>query len=479
MVYFFVGTILGALLVWVLYLSVKRELVHLDEEKLHLQQEKQIVVEFMHNLVEAIGEGINRQELFQRIVHAAVLSTGSLSSCIFELQDKNILRGVAVEGLFPPQHKIPTQAPDKTITRAQLLEEVLKSETIPLGEGLIGTVAQTGKAVMIEDAQNDPRVIHHEDPSLEVRSIIVAPIYFRHKILGAIAVANPSDGLAFNDTDFSLVQSLAEQAGMAIHNADLMNLQIEKNKLDVDIAVASSIQRLLLPKTVPAKRGFDVDAQYLPAQKVGGDLYDVIKLSENKMGLAIADVTGKGVPASILMAITQTHFRHFAREIESPAKVLKSLNDQLVDELPKDMFITMIYCILDSQKNTLTFARAGHELPLLIRNCCGKQPIDVETLTSEGIALGMVPSELFEEITADVTVPFNSGDMLVLYTDGLTEAINPDGVEYSSHRLVQCIKDSAAETAQTVNLNILKSLKRYCLSQQYQDDITLICAKHL
>ncbi|MGE9296440.1 MAG: GAF domain-containing protein, partial [Puniceicoccales bacterium] len=257
---FIIGLIAGGLIGWLCFrLIIQRQRSQLEEDVQLLQQEKQIVVEFMHNLVEAIGDGVDRQELFERIVHAAILSTGALSACVFERSADNKLRGVAVEGLFPPQRSYGTKAAHKLATRAQFIERVLRSEVFEMGEGIIGSVAQSGKALLIEDATKDPRVVQHSDSSLKVRSLVVAPILFRNEVLGVLAVANPADGLAFNQTDFSLIESIAEQAGLAVHNSDLIQVQMDKQKLDFDIAMASSIQSMILPTKYPKATGLDID----------------------------------------------------------------------------------------------------------------------------------------------------------------------------------------------------------------------------
>ncbi len=153
-----------------------------------------------------------------------------------------------MEGLFPPHRPLPESAKLRITTRTKFLEQVLKSEVFMVGEGLVGTVARTGKGILIENALDDPRVVKHDDPALVVRSIIVVPIQFRERNLGVLAIVNPSDGGPFGETDFSLATSLAEQAGLAIHNLDLLAYQIEKNKLDSELGLANEIQSMLLPR---------------------------------------------------------------------------------------------------------------------------------------------------------------------------------------------------------------------------------------
>lgn len=476
--FFIAGALFGAFAVWWLYVAARRDCVRLDEEKQHLQQEKQIVVEFMHNLVEAIGEGVGRQQLFQRIVHAGILSTGALSACVFERDENNKLRGVAVEGLFPPQRPIPKSTLTKLATRAKFIEQILQSEIYEMGEGLIGSVAKSGQAVLINDALKDPRVVKHQDPSLIMRSLIVAPILFRKKVLGVLAVVNPADGLSFNQTDFSLVRSLAEQAGMAIHNSDYMTLQIEKNKLDFDLSLASSVQGLLLPTVFPAIAHLSIDAAYRPAQKVGGDLYDVFALDDHRIGVAIADVSGKGVSASLLMAICQTNLRHYARQYDSPREVLVAVNQAMSGEIRSDMFITTIYAVVDGRDNSITLARAGHELPLIVRHARNGEPTHVESVGSEGMAVGMVPPEIFDAVITEKTVPFESGDILVLYTDGVTEPVNRHGEEYGSDRLSDSLLSLADKSVQEISQGILARMERFIGNAKPHDDVTLICVKH-
>ena len=475
----FTGICVGGILVGLLYLSARREAVRLDEEKQHLEQEKQIVVEFMHSMVESVGEGLSRRDLFQRIVHAAVLSTGALSACAYERAADDQLRGIAVEGLFPPQRPLPGEGGSAApATRAKLLEHVLRSENYAMGESLIGSVAKSGRAVLIADAQRDPRVIVHADPSLVVRSLIVAPIMFRNDVLGVLAVANPVDERPFNEMDLSLVQSLAEQSALALHNVELMRMQIEKSRIDFDLGVASSVQGLLLPRSFPENVVLQMDALYRPAQQVGGDFYDVFPVNGKKIGVAVADVSGKGVPASLLMAICQTNLRHFSRICESPAEVLRRVNREMAGEVPEKMYITIVYAIIDTERDEITLARSGHELPLLLHRDPATGHLRVDAVGSEGMAVGMVSPDIFDRVIVDKSVPFHAGDVFVLYTDGVTEAISADGSEYSTARLGDALKYLHQHPPKEINQGILASVESFAGSGTPRDDITLVTVRH-
>ncbi|MGK0309780.1 MAG: sigma-B regulation protein RsbU (phosphoserine phosphatase), partial [Lentimonas sp.] len=266
--FFLLGVLAGTLGMWLLLTEKSRQIKILEEEGQILRQEKQIVVEFMHNMVEAVAKGDNRTAMFQRILHAAILSTGAMSACIFEKLEDESLQGVAVEGLFPPQRELSEELKAQTVSRTNLLEKILRSETFKIGEGLIGQVAQSRQAELIPDAKKDPRIAQHRDPALQIRSIIVAPVLFQDQLIAVLAVANPADELPFTKTDFSLVESLAEQMGLAIYNSDAMQLQIEKNKLDLDLELAGNVQSLLLPRTFPSSTKLEFAAHYTAAQKV-------------------------------------------------------------------------------------------------------------------------------------------------------------------------------------------------------------------
>lgn len=477
MILFVIGLSLGLGAGWYLWWSSRRELTRLDEEKQLLAQENMIVLDFMHNMVEAIGDGVSRQDLFQRVVHAAILSTGALSACIFERRD-GTLRGVAVEGLFPPHRPLPESARMHSSTRTRFIEQVLRSEVFNVGEGLVGKAAQTGEGILIENAQMDPRVVRHDDPALSIRSIIVVPISFRDRNIAVLAIVNPSDGSAFGQTDFSLARSLAEQAGLAIHNLDLMALQIEKNKMDADLSLAREIQSMLLPKSFPDRPDLDFGAIYIPAQKVGGDFYDIFEIDEDRIAVAIADVSGKGIAASLVMAICQSNLRHFASSHTSPSRVLVELNRVMNNEMKPDMFVTLIFAVIDTKQNSITLARGGHEMPIVLSSNAETGQTSVELLRSEGVALGMVPSEIFDHCIADKVIPFQSGDLLTLYTDGVTEAANSDGVEYSNNRLMDAIRSLRNNDAQDLNQQILERVQLFAGKNRQSDDFTLVTVKH-
>jgi sigma-B regulation protein RsbU (phosphoserine phosphatase) len=456
----------------------KRKLSALRAEKIRLQKEKEIIVEFMHNLAVAIGEGVARKDLYQRIVHTAVITTGAMSACVYEKLESGKLRGIATEGLFPPQRRMKDPLGEETSTRASFLEKILSSEILEEGEGIVGEVAKTGKPVFVANAQSDPRIVKHPDPALAVRSMVYSPLIHDDSILGVLVVANPSSGLTFSEMDLSLVNSLAEQAALAIKNSDAMNLRLEKSRMDSDLGLAKEVQELFLAQKSPESKGLDVDAQYLPSSQVGGDFYDFYKLSPTKFGVCIADVSGKGVPASLLMAICQTNLRHYVSKTRSPSAVLKKLNLDLEKRIREDMFITLFLAIIDTQANTATYARAGHE-PALLAKQGEEDETAIDKLHGNGMALGMVPADFFDEAIEDKVVPFEKGDVMVLFTDGVTEAENEDREEFGLSRLSDKLSARIHLKPNEFNRRLLSDLDEYSSTSYERDDITIVTLKRV
>jgi len=478
LILFFSGLIIGISLYFFQRRESRKSAASLKDKNARLEQEKKIVVEFMHNLAVAIGEGVPRKELYQRIAHTAVITTGAMSACIYEKTKSGRLQGVAVEGLFPPQRAIKQSKLKEGESRARFLETILTSETLEEGEGIVGQVAKTGKPVLVEDANLDPRVVLHKDDSLKSKSLVYAPLIHDDRCYGVLVVANPTNGSSFSRMDFSLISSLAEQAALAIKNSDAMNLRLEKSRIDSDLHLASEVQELFLTQQFPAYKGIELDAQYLPSAQVGGDFYDFYKLSSTKFGVCVADVSGKGVPASLLMAICQTNLRHFVHKSSQPSVILKNLNQQLEQRIRQDMFITLFFAIVDTKNKKITYSRAGHEPGLILKATTDeKNGSMVEELHGGGMAVGMVPYEIFDEMIEDHETNFENGDCLFLYTDGVTEATNDEGTEFGIKNLENFVATNSSLSPKKINRKLISKLDSFSSTQYERDDITLLTIK--
>lgn len=480
MLEFTIGLVVGWFFATILVGLYAKKMSRLHEEQiLRVEREKHVGLNFMHNLAQSIAQDPSKEMLLARINHAFVVGAGAISACIYTKTPENKLKGLAIEGLFPPFQDPQREDEAAPGTRAKLIEQILRSEEVEIGEGLIGEAAKSMKSTLIRDAALDPRINQHQDPALQIRSLIVAPIQFDGELLGVLAVANPEANRLFDQEDLDLVETLAEQAAVAIQHLDNLIEHIEKQQLDMDISLARDVQQMLLGDKSYESEALRIHAVYHPARKVSGDFYDIFDLPGNRTCFAIGDVSGKGIPASLLMAICHTSLRHLAQLNDSPAEVLKSLNAQIGEKTKDNLFITLTYGIIDPAQNTLTLARAGHELPFLVSRQRGELFCQATEIQTEGMALGMAPPDTFDAVIEQKSFPFPPGAMLHLYTDGVTEAQDPEGNEFSSSKLASLLASPTMPTPEETNQTILDTLQEFTKGADYKpDDITLLTVCH-
>lgn len=459
-----------------LYLRGRVEYLQARDDLFRSNEEKDILIEFLHRSSEYVSQGADSEKLYNLIVRATALSCGAMSACVYEKSEDGTLHAKAVEGLFPPMNT-EVGRPGRNDSRVKFLENVIGRETIEANEGIIGAVANDGTGVLIEDASADPRVKKHADEALAIHSLMAVPVKFRGRIHGVLAVANPISGKPFTQTDFSLATSIGEQAGVAVHSSEAISALLQKGKLDFDLRLASSVQRYILPQSLPGNADLEFAVKYIPQQLIGGDFYDCFRLPDGACGVAIGDVSGKGISAAILMALCKTQLRNIALKGNAPSETLKELNAEMVNTMRSDMFITLVYAVISKDNSKITLARAGHELPLLYSAKNAGAPAD--EISSPGMAVGMVGPEIFDAAIGDVSVNFERGDVFVLYTDGLTEAANAEGAEYSGERLRQAVANLHLHGADEINLGIQKSVENFAGARGLRDDFTLFTIKRI
>jgi sigma-B regulation protein RsbU (phosphoserine phosphatase) len=244
-------------------------------------------------------------------------------------------------------------------------------------------------------------------------------------------------------------------------SVDLSAAQLERQ--EQDLQRAREIQESLLPKDVPQLRGFQIAASWSPARGVGGDYFDVLRLSDSRLAICIADVVGKGVSAALLMASVQAMVRAFARDSESPAWMCTRVNGVLCGNIAADKFVTFFYAILDAKNHTFDYCSAGHPAPLFV------SPNSSSRLQGGGAVLGVFPTWKYE----DYTVNLGPGDRLLLFTDGITEAADPQGNEFGEDTLSAFAKSHCAHSAADLNRMVLAQVSDFCAGK-FQDDATLL-----
>jgi len=331
--------------------------------------------------------------------------------------------------------------------------------SLKIGKGMVGYVASTGQMHYAPDVRQDPYYIGCEGSTL---SEVAIPLHVEGQLVG-VFTASHNELDAFSPCQLRLLQAMCSDVAVAVHNARrFQQEQQQREQMTHEAREARVIQQALFPKSSPSIPGFSVSGLSIPVGAVGGDWYDFIPMDKGRCGLVLADVSGKGTAAALLMSATRGILRSLAEAACTPAEVLTKLNRLLVEDLPAGRFVTMVYAVLDPAKRTLTFANAGHLRPLLITSA-SSQFLDVE----RGIPLGLGPSD-FSEVEVKLPV----GSRLVFYSDGITEAENQADEEYGWARLQEHFSrtDASAES-------LLDDVRSFANSSGLRDDASVILVK--
>ena len=343
----------------------------------------------------------------------------------------------------------------------ELVEPRLK-----LGEGLLGTVAQTGKPIISPDVKSDPRYFEARQ---RTRSEMVAPIISNDKVIGAFDLE--SDRLnAYNDDDLSVLQMLTSQVAIIIEKVHLHEQLVEQKRIQAQLEIARQVQLELLPDHDPELEGFDISAYVFPTEEVSGDYYDWVKVFEDQIGITVADAVGKGIPAALLMAFLRASIRAGVQTGYASHILLSKINNLLWDSIEDNRFVTAIYGILDITNRTFVFANAGHNPPLLI-----KPNGEYKFVEYGDTPLGMFHDARYHQHF----IRFEEGQVMVLYTDGITEAANSSDEEFGQERFAKSVLAGIELPAKKLIDHIRKDVADFTERKFLDDDGTLFIVKAL
>jgi len=300
--------------------------------------------------------------------------------------------------------------------------------------------------------------------------LFAVPIAVKDALYGVMLIEESPGGLRFRARRLEIITGIAQQAALAIQNDMLQKEMVVRERLETEVQLARQIQQTFIPEALPQFDEWELAARWKTARQVGGDFYDVFDLPDRRLGLFIADVADKGVPAALFMALTRTLVRAAVTELESPAEAMKRVNDLLVPDTRQGMFVTAVYAVLDMDKSEMTYVNAGHNPPLWI-----KQNDEVERLTRTAIALGVVT----DGTVAERTIKFESGDRLLLYTDGLTESFNNEGEFFGEERLFEAIKCDPCSSAAELLDGVEKALLSFVQDMPAADDLTMLVLRRM
>ena len=469
------GLLVASVAGWVTTACLQtRRIRKLERSHEEIQVEETLVFDFLHGLGEAFRETIRPQELHRLIVEGAtrILDAQGGALYVSDRTGEKLTPAFISKGC-PPLVEIPQEILQQAAANPVALESFLRLHTIGPREGLIGGVWQTSQALWLNEFSESPELAKLRGSAFGSVSVMAAALRYGNQDMGVLALANGPMGAPFSQAEFVVFKSIAEQSAFALYNAIIYSMANEKKRLDHDLEIARDIQRILLPSEAPAINGFQIAGINVPARQVSGDYFDYIQVDEDRLGVAIADVSGKGVPASLIMAICRSVLRAEAARNPSPADVLRKVNRQLYPDIKEDMFISMAYLILDHHQNGVMLARAGHDAPLWYQ----RQSQTVTPVKSPGMVVGIDSGSVFDRLTVDFAIPLERNDCLVLYTDGLTETLDSEGDEFGVDRMMESVRTSANDGAQAIVKRIIEDVREFTGSVPQNDDMTLIAIR--
>lgn len=444
--------------------------------------EKDLVFNFLQDVgdIFAGSDKVDINELLRRVLFYALRTTKAGAGAIYLLdEDGETLRAQATSGIFPPLIGGLDEGAEKAFSKTRYVETLVRKQVGRAGQGLIGTVAATGLPFLVRNAELDARIPRFNLDFLRVNSLLAVPMRFHNKALGVLIVVNRVDEMPFIQADQNLLQALADQASVSIYYAHFSAVLDEKRRLDYDLNVAQHIQTALLPKTIPTIAGVELAAFSLPAQQIGGDYYDFVEIDADHFGIAVADVSGKGISGAMVMSLCRSALRINAPGRLSPAEVLRRMQQIICADLADDMYITMLYMILNPRTLELRVARAGHVSPI-VNPGSRAQPW---TIDSRGMAIGLADTETFNAALEERVVQLNPGDIVVNYTDGVTEAMDQRQNEWGLLSLVKTIQLSAIDMEEEGHVveRLVDSVRQRLLlfvgnTPQY-DDMTMVALR--
>ena len=437
-----------------------------EERVVFVENEQKLVINLLQDIGHAMAENLSQELVLERIVDSAVRSTDARAGCVL-LIDKRTgqLQVEYVQGFYPPVVKMELGG----VIREKFLVDKFKSSRVKIGQSYLGQVAESGEAILIKDALRDERVEQTAPGLMDIRSIITVPLKIQDEILGVLSILNKESAMFFSEADLSLLQTLGDQAAITLNQVALYQEMLKKKQDEKELSVAGDIQRGLLPQEFPEFEKIEISAFSHAAKGVGGDYYDLLDFGNGKVGLICTDVAGKGVPAALVMVMIRSVLRTYANHDKEAKDVISTVNDTISGEVTEERYATMFYFVFDSEYKILNYCNAGHGPLLLYR----RNLDSFAMLDTEGMPVGIAPDvEYGQEYTS-----LHSGDIAVMYTDGITECMNHDREQYGIERLKECLRRNKDLPAGELTDTIYKEMKEFADGAPQHDDETLLLMK--
>lgn len=435
--------------------------------------EEQRMFSYLHGLGEALQTSRTQEELHQYILQGVMEVVQSTQGALYLLDKKQVrLVPKAMSAQCPPllAKLLPNYDPaDPEELRSDLLLETI---SIDDKDSAFVSCLLKRESVHLKDLSSHPNFRDAAPSDREkIRcDTMIAPLYFGDSNLGVLVVLRGKNAVPFDSNNFAVFRSLADQCSLALGTHQLSRQSIAQQRLEEELLNAREVQRILLPDKAPPLPGYRISGRNRAAGSLSGDYYDFIPLGKHAIGVAIADVSGKGLPASLTMAMGRSVLRANTEAWQSPAEALAMVNRILHPDMRIDMFVSMIYLIAKAGSGEIIMARAGHDPALLYRAATKT----VEEIAPPGLAVGVDAGPIFERDTQDHAIRLENGDSLLLYTDGITEAENLEGEEFGMERLKKTFSDLATSSADEIMDAVYAKVGAFAVDSPQTDDMTMV-----
>lgn len=423
------------------------------------------------NFLQTIGSAMKERSEIERVLDLSVKSivenTSASSGAVFLIDEyDDVLTLKARHGYFPPPFPVPRAVRNKIGG----VEKYLESAKIKLGETIFGEVAQSGESRYIRSVAEDSRMEQNtRRDELSMSSIIVIPFIVLQRVFGVLGLVKRDEGDFFSENDFDRAKLFADYVSLILENLFTYIELLEKQEIEREVGIAADIQTKLLPKLLPKIKNAGVSAYSIPARGVSGDYYDIIPLREGKIAMVICDVAGKGVPASLVMVMIRTIIHLIASSSRSTAQIVSWINKGIAGKIDIDRFATLSFFTFDPATGALQYSNAAHHPAMIYRAAAGS----VEQLDTDGLPIGIEHEARYSQRETRLA----NGDIIMMYTDGVVEAMDSRGRQYEDERLKSIFVDNASLGAEDLLKVIRTDIDAFVGNAKQHDDQTLMLMK--
>lgn len=457
----------------VLYLSFSPPVIEAPVEEAPVQHgptEDPLVAigqEFISHVSGSLTQEVNLTRLLDFINETMIKTSSSDGGVVFLADDfEDIITSKSFAGKFPPPYKLPGDIPHKPVR----VETNFRYAQFKLGETVFGEVAATGKPVLIERGEEDARIFANgPEDFLKPGSYIVVPLMINDRVVGVSGIARLPENKPFSEEDFRIAKTLASYAGASINNVYSVQEILERADLEREASIASQIQKTLHPKRLPELPEVGFGSFFNATKGVCGDYYDIILARRDRIAILIADVAGKGIQSSMVMIMLRSIIHLVTNTTKTAGTILDWVNKGITGKIDMDHYATLAFVSYCPSDHTMEYASAGHQ-PMLLWHADSQT---METVRQKTDPIGVERSSVYPDLKLTV----QNGDIIILYTDGLIETLNPEGRQYGIENLSKIISANNAMTAKELATEVKHNIQAFTGSASIHDDQTLVIMK--